>query len=250
MIGKNEELHKYLLHCSRVGRNPQGEFGEFEVSFLGFLKFNIIMVSALLAWLLFYACLVYAPGFIVRGMLGAYAGLLNGIWLQLIGSVVCFLLAKTKVGLGLVISAFVIFFIVVLTPLIELPLLPFLPFMLSYIASWAYANVVLSRYRKLSRQRVAEIEKESSPTTDNLLEKGVLLLMLSRKPQALEAIKSALTREGGEAFLWNLAGIVLSNMKMYSEAKTAFDKATETSPDDRLLKKIKRNLKLVQKKLR
>jgi hypothetical protein len=220
------------------------------VSFLGFLVLNIFMVFGPLLWTSNYARLVYAPGFIVRGVLGALLGVYGGGAPQFIGFIVCFYLGKTKMWLGLVISAFVIFFIVVLTPLIELPLLPFLPFMLSYIGFWAYANVIFSRYRKLAKQRVADIEKESSPTTDNLLEKGVLLLMLSRKPQALEAIKSALTREGGEAFLWNLAGIVLSNMKMYSEAKTAFDKATETSPDDRLLKKIKRNLKLVQKKLR
>jgi tetratricopeptide (TPR) repeat protein len=244
MISKNEELHKYL---SRVTQHSEFKVGEFEVSFLNFLVLNIVMAIYLLIWLYIYARFGYAPVFIVRGM---RVGLVSGIWLQLIGFIVCFLLAKTKVWLGLVISAFVIFFIVVLTPLIELPFLLFLPFVLSYIASWAYANVVLSRYRKLSRQRVAEIEKESSPTTNNLLEKGVLLLMLSRKPQALESLKSALAGEGGDAFLWSLGGIALGQMKMYSEALTAFDRATEASPDDRLMKRIKRYRKLAQKKLR
>lgn len=246
MIGKSEELHKYL-HCSRVARNP---LGELKLSVVGLLALNVVMVIGLLAWLPLYARLVYAPGFIIRGMLGAYVGLAFGTALQLISFMIGFSLAKTKFGLGLVISAFVIFFIVVLTPLIELPFLPFLPFMLSYIASWVYANVVFSRYRKLARQRVAEIEKESSSTTNDLLEKGVLLLMLSRKPQALETLKSALAREGGDAFLWNLGAFALSQMKMYSEALTAFDRATEASPDDRLMKRIKRNRKLAQKKLR
>jgi len=122
--------------------------------------------------------------------------------------------------------------------------------MLSYIASWAYANVVFSRYRKLANQRIADIEKESSSTTNDILEKGVLLLILAHKPQALETLKSALAGEGGDAFLWNLGGFALSQMKMYSEALTAFDRATEASPDDRLMKRIKRNRKRAQKKLR
>ena len=124
MIGKNEELHKYLLHYSRAASNPLREVTPFKfsgpVSFLGFLVLNIVMVIGLLAWLPLYARLVYVPGFIIRGMLGAYMGLAFGTNLQLISFMISFSLAKTKVGLGLVISTFVIFFIVVLTILSQI----------------------------------------------------------------------------------------------------------------------------------
>ncbi|MBC8236587.1 tetratricopeptide repeat protein [bacterium] len=248
MIGKSEELQKYLIHCSRV---PVRDFifspsPCIVVSLRGFLVLNIVMAIGLFLSVFEYVLLTFLVGFIIQAVV--FGGVYCGAILQVIAFIFCFHLAKTKLGLGLVISAFVIFFIVVLTPLRELPFLPFLPFVLSYIGSWAYANVVFSRYRKLAKQRIADSEKESSPTTNDILEKGVLLLMLARKPQALAALKSVLEMEGGDAFLWNLGGLALSNMKMYPEALTALDKATKASPDDRLLKKIKRNRKLPQKK--
>jgi tetratricopeptide (TPR) repeat protein len=125
-----------------------------------------------------------------------------------------------------------------------------------YIAAWVYANMILSRYEAMARQRVAEIDQESSPTTNDLLEKGVLLhKVLRQNDRAREALKPALAMQGGDSFLWYLGGVALSNVKSYPEALAAFDRAAglwtddEFWADDKIMKQIKKHRKVARKKL-
>ena len=126
-----------------------------------------------------------------------------------------------------------------------------------YITAWVYANMILSRYQAMAKQRVAEIDQESSPTTNDVLEKGVLLhKVLRQNDRAREALKPALDMEGGDSLLWCLAGVALGDVKVYPEALAAFDRAAGLWTDDRfwaddkIMKQIKKHRKVARKKLR
>lgn len=119
-----------------------------------------------------------------------------------------------------------------------------------HIGFWIYANRILSRYHRLARQRITEIEKERPVNVNNVLEKGILLAKpLNTKDPSFQSLKSALSMQGGHGLLWNLAGIILTDMTKYAQAIQAFDRAGQTSFDKGLVKKIEMKKKLAKRKI-
>lgn len=45
---------------------------------------------------------------------------------------------------------------------------------IAYAGSWVHANLVLTKYQRLARSRIQEIDSVEKPSTDLLLEKGIL----------------------------------------------------------------------------
>lgn len=124
-----------------------------------------------------------------------------------------------------------------------------LMFILAYLAVWVYANMVLSRYERLAKERIDKIENEGSPSIDDILEKAILLqYFLNENNQSLEALRHSLSMQGGNALLWYLSAAGLVRMKAYPDVLRALDRATEAFPDRKLLKMINQLRKLAQKK--
>ncbi|MBU7046512.1 MAG: hypothetical protein HXS54_08750, partial [Theionarchaea archaeon] len=79
-----------------------------------------------------------------------------------------------------------------------------------YIISWIHANVILSRFQSIARQRIAEINNQVDLNINALLEKAVLLYkVLRRGPQAVEILLDALSMPGGDPLLLYCAGVIL-----------------------------------------
>ena len=57
-----------------------------------------------------------------------------------------------------------------------------------------------------------------------------------------------MTLGGGDAQRWYIGGVALGRVKAYREALQAFDQAIESSPEKRLLKQIKRNRRIAEKR--
>ena len=121
-----------------------------------------------------------------------------------------------------------------------------------YIAGWIHANAVLSNYKLLAGQRIAEIDEMPSrqQTANVILEKGLLeAKVMRRKDQALSDFVKVLQLHGGDPELLNLAGVHLSSAGRFSEAKQFFERALETAGDAALVSQIKKNKEFVEKRL-
>lgn len=119
-----------------------------------------------------------------------------------------------------------------------------------YIGAWVYANIIFNRYEKTAKQRVSEIDKESSPSTNDILEKGILLqAVLGQDSAAQKAIEHALSMEDGDALFWYYAAIVLGRMKRYPDELKALELAIAALPDEKLKKQIEELKGYVQKRL-
>jgi tetratricopeptide (TPR) repeat protein len=122
-----------------------------------------------------------------------------------------------------------------------------------YIAGWIHANIILSRYESLAKQRISEIDRipPSDLTADVLLERGLLRSKVLRQTEkALADFASAIQLPGGDPQLLNLAGGQYKAAKRFNEAKQFFDKALELTTDEALVKQIQKNLKFVEKRLK
>lgn len=127
----------------------------------------------------------------------------------------------------------------------------YIPVWLVYVVAWVYVNFVHAKYRRLARERVDAITEETSPTIDHTLEKGILQqTVLWQNERATSTLRSALSMEGGDALLWYLTGIALANMRMYSGALSAFDKAMEASPDAKIISQIRNKQRIVRRRMR
>ncbi|MFH1094061.1 MAG: hypothetical protein V1739_07940 [Candidatus Omnitrophota bacterium] len=120
-----------------------------------------------------------------------------------------------------------------------------------YLAGWIHANMVLSRYESLARQRIIEIDSCSSPDdVQNLLEKGLLeAKVLHQKQKAVLTFLKVLEFEGGSADYLNLAGVALFSDKRYEDAKNFFDRALLSAENEILIKQIKQNQVNAEKKI-
>lgn len=127
----------------------------------------------------------------------------------------------------------------------------YVPVWLVYIIGWTYVNFMYSKYTRVAKEKIDIIAKEASPKIEHILEKGILQqIILWQNEPAVVTLKLALSMEGGDALLWYLAGVAFANMKMYSEALTAFDKAMEASPDAKIIGQIRRSQRTVQRRMR
>jgi len=98
------------------------------------------------------------------------------------------------------------------------------------------------RYRSLSRKRVQKLGAIGLPSTDQVLEKGVLLWKALRDRRAsAEALSTAIQMDGGHPLLWNQAGIALYRLKRNEEAVKAFDRALAYDLDKKTEKAVDRN---------
>lgn len=115
-----------------------------------------------------------------------------------------------------------------------------------YVAGWIHANVVLSKYQSVSRNRISEITSipVEQLTADLLLEKGILQHKVLRESEAsVETLKQALALPvGSSPQLLNIPGSSMLSEKHYAEAKQFFDKALLNATDATLIKQnIKKN---------
>lgn len=222
MIGKNKGLHNYV---KRGGA-------------LSYLTLNMwIAIAVVPLWFNLHV---------------AFGIVVWPIFMGLLASVYYILLGRTGIIFGVLLYAvahFSVRWAVIADSVAWLPFVIAFAILIS-IGAWVYANMIFSRYKKIARQRISQIEKESFSSTDEILEKGILLqAVLGQKSASLEALEHSLSMEGGDALLWYLGAIVLGRMKRYSEELKALDRAVTASPDEKLTKQIEKLNKSVQKRL-
>lgn len=122
-----------------------------------------------------------------------------------------------------------------------------------YIAGCIHANLVLSRYESLAKQRISEIDgiQPDDQTTDVLLERGLLKSKVLRQTEkALGDLTEAIQLPGGDPQYLNVAGLQFSAAKRFKEAKQFFDRALELTTEKTLTKQIQKNQKFVEKRLK
>jgi len=164
-------------------------------------------------------------------------------------------LGKNKKG-WLYISPIIVLLVLSRQDTSELGLIPPIIYVVCpiiYVVGWIHANVVLSRYQSLAKQRIAEINQTPSrmQTVDVLLERGLLeAKVLRHTDQAMSDFTNVLQLSGGDPQLLNLAGVQFSSAKRFREAKQFFDRALETAKDEALVKQIKNNQSFAEKRLK
>lgn len=120
-----------------------------------------------------------------------------------------------------------------------------------YITSWIHANVILSRYQSIARQRIAEINSQVDPNINALLEKAVLLYkVLRRGPQAVEILLDALSMPGGDPLLLYYAGVILRENQFHSKASEFYDRASQRAEDESLMRKIEHDRALNERRVK
>jgi hypothetical protein len=121
-----------------------------------------------------------------------------------------------------------------------------------YGVGWLHANVILSRYQRGARARLERIGQlpPEQQSADVILEKGLLESKVLGDAGAGGATFSrALSMPGGEAKLFNLAGMAMLSYKRYAEAKQLFDRALADTGDEALIELVTQNLAVVARKL-
>lgn len=129
------------------------------------------------------------------------------------------------------------------------PGLAILPLVI-YMVGWIHANLVLSHYRRLARQRIATIDDQETVPTEDLLEEGLLFSkVLSDKQSARQALIAALSRpDGGSADLFNRAGVAILAARQPADAIKFFDRALSLSTNSAEAEQIKKNRAVAVKK--
>lgn len=121
-----------------------------------------------------------------------------------------------------------------------------------YIIAWIHSNITLSRFERLAKSRIKDIEQLSEKKIDTELERGILLsIALHETNFALSVISDALklTSNGEDPLLFNKAGIILFKNKQYEKAKDTFNFALKNIRDESLKKQIAKNRLKAMKKL-
>ena len=119
-----------------------------------------------------------------------------------------------------------------------------------YITACIHANLLLSHYKKLARERIAEIDSRGEVNIDTEIEKGLLFYrVIGDRKTGVGFCRKALEMPGGDPFLLNLAGVVLSHYKQYKEAGELFDRVLASTKDKALIKQTGENINYVNKKI-
>jgi hypothetical protein len=106
-----------------------------------------------------------------------------------------------------------------------------------YGVSWLYANFILSKYQRVAKRRIKEIDGLQDPSTDLLLEKGLLQgKVLWQHDAAISVFSRVRQAEGGHPQLLNLAGVQLCACERYKEAKEFFSRAIDGEDDQSEIK--------------
>lgn len=101
---------------------------------------------------------------------------------------------------------------------------------LIYIGAWIHANIILSRYHSLARERIQEIDRIKPPEIDSQMEKGLLLFRTLRdKQQAAEVLVNALVLPSGNPTSLQTAGDILTACKNPEKATEFYERAKVTS---------------------
>ncbi len=120
-----------------------------------------------------------------------------------------------------------------------------------YIISWIHANVILSRFQSIARQRIAEINSQVDLNINALLEKAVLLYkVLRRGPQAVEILLDALSMPGGDPLLLYYSGVILRENQFHRKASEFYDRASQRVEDESLMRKIEHDRALNERRVK
>jgi len=118
-----------------------------------------------------------------------------------------------------------------------------------YITACIHANLLLSRYKSLARERIAEIDSQGD-VIDTEIEKGLLFYrVIGNRETGIGFCRKALQMQGGDPFLLNLAGVIMSHYKQYREAGEFFDRVLASTKDEALIKQARENHNYVNKKI-
>ena len=163
--------------------------------------------------------------------------------------VVFYCLGRVKLGLAYSLSIACLYFTIALTDSTwENNFSVFL--LILYIISWIHANVILSRYQSIARQRIAEIDGQVNCDINALLEKAVLLhRILRRGPQAVEILLDALHLPGGDPLLLYCAGVTLRENQFHRKASEFYDRALQSAEDESLMRKIEHDRVLNERRV-
>ena len=143
-----------------------------------------------------------------------------------------------------------LYFILFIFPLISIVLIPLA--ILIYVVAWVHANRLLSRYESLAHARITDIDALPSEgiTADILLEKGLLQQkVLRQQEQATATFTTVLPLPNSDPDLLNRAGVIFSRQGRYADAKRFFEKALPRARDEKLAKRIKKNISLMENSL-
>jgi len=119
-----------------------------------------------------------------------------------------------------------------------------------YITACIHANLLLSRYKSLARERIAEINSQGEVNIDTEIEKGLLFYrVIGNRETGIGFCRKALQMQGGDPFLLNLAGVIMSHYKQYREAGEFFDRVAASTKDEALIKQVRESRNYVNKKI-
>lgn len=118
-----------------------------------------------------------------------------------------------------------------------------------YIISWIHANLLLSRYKRLATERMAELETRGENNVNTEIEKGLILCRVLKDKKGVDILGRTLQMAGGDASLLNLAGVIMSDNKRYKEAAEFFDCALAGTNNEVLIKQLKQNRAYADKKM-
>jgi len=119
-----------------------------------------------------------------------------------------------------------------------------------YITACIHANLLLSRYKSLARERIAEIGNQGEINIDTEIEKGLLFYrVIGNRETGISFCRKALQMQGGDPFLLNLAGVIMSHYKQYKEAGEFFDRVLASTKDEAMIKQARENHNYVNKKI-
>ncbi|MGD0353740.1 MAG: tetratricopeptide repeat protein [Dehalococcoidia bacterium] len=233
MIGNNKSLHNYLAR-RWIRRVPELLlFNVFMgIGFLVVIASPFIPVTATTGWAAFTLAFIRATSNVLAIIL------LSFVYLDLLGW--RGFLAGILMGIVVLVYNYN-----ATSPTI------YVTAWLFYIIFWVYMNIDYIKYKRLAKERIDAIAEEASPSIDQTLEKGILQqIILRQNERAIATLRPVLSVEGGDALLWYLTGVAFANMKMYSEALSAFDKAMEASPDAKTVSKINRSRRIARRRMR
>lgn len=119
-----------------------------------------------------------------------------------------------------------------------------------YIVAWVHVNILFFRYRKLGKQRLAEIDKQGGLDTNTIMEKGLILDKVMRdKQSSLEVLRTAYGRQDGNPVLLVASAQRLIKSTHYHEALDFLNRVPTDNIDKPLLQKVNRGLKIINKKM-
>jgi hypothetical protein len=119
-----------------------------------------------------------------------------------------------------------------------------------YLIAWIHANVLLSKYIQLGKERLVLLERlpEDQLTMNLQMEKGLIQLkVLYHKKQAFEELRNALQYQGGDNNAQRFVGDHLFYHKQYNLAQKYYERALLKTDNKDQIEHIKKMLSRLKK---